>query len=146
MRRMQEAGLEPHMDEVANVYGRDPNAARTLLIGSHTDTVPQGGWLDGAMGVIYALEIARAGNEAFDVLNKRMGESLDEVRIKIQSILRKHSDRLSEAQKADIGRLVEEGQKSLEALRAFPLDNSDQPGNILRLYPDSRAIVRTTSR
>jgi beta-ureidopropionase / N-carbamoyl-L-amino-acid hydrolase len=63
MRRMQEAGLEPHMDEVANVYGRDPNAARTLLIGSHTDTVPQGGWLDGAMGVIYALEIARAAKE-----------------------------------------------------------------------------------
>ena len=63
MRRMQEAGLEPHMDEVANVYGRDTNAARTLLIGSHTDTVPQGGWLDGAMGVIYALEIARAAKE-----------------------------------------------------------------------------------
>jgi beta-ureidopropionase / N-carbamoyl-L-amino-acid hydrolase len=63
MRRMQDAGLEPHMDEVANVYGRDPNAARTLLIGSHTDTVPQGGWLDGAMGVIYALEIARAAKE-----------------------------------------------------------------------------------
>jgi beta-ureidopropionase / N-carbamoyl-L-amino-acid hydrolase len=63
MRRMQDAGLEPHMDEVANVYGRDPNAARTLLIGSHTDTVPQGGWLDGTMGVIYALEIARAAKE-----------------------------------------------------------------------------------
>ena len=28
MRRMQEAGLEPHMDEVANVYGRDPDARR----------------------------------------------------------------------------------------------------------------------
>ena len=26
MQRMQEAGLEPHMDEVANVYGRDPSA------------------------------------------------------------------------------------------------------------------------
>src|SRR5436190_3090066 len=63
MRRMQEAGLEPHMDEVANVYGRDPNATRALLIGSHTDTVPRGGWLDGAMGVIYALEIARAAKE-----------------------------------------------------------------------------------
>ena len=38
------------MDEVANVYGRDPNAERALLIGSHTDTVPSGGWLDGALG------------------------------------------------------------------------------------------------
>jgi N-carbamoyl-L-amino-acid hydrolase len=66
MQRMQEAGLEPKMDEVANVYGRDPNAKRALLIGSHTDTVPKGGWLDGALGVIYGLEIARAARERGD--------------------------------------------------------------------------------
>ena len=35
-----------------------------MLIGSHTDTVPSGGWLDGAMGVMYGLEIARASLEA----------------------------------------------------------------------------------
>ena len=29
-------------------------------MGSHTDSVPQGGWLDGTMGVIYGLEISRA--------------------------------------------------------------------------------------
>ena len=63
MQRMQQAGLKPHMDEVANIYGRDPNAERALLIGSHTDTVPRGGWLDGALGVVYALEIARAARE-----------------------------------------------------------------------------------
>src|SRR6516165_4051323 len=60
MGRMRDAGLEPQMDEVANVYGRNPNVDRALLIGSHTDTVPRGGWLDGALGVIYGLEIARA--------------------------------------------------------------------------------------
>ena len=64
MDRMRQAGLDPHMDEVANVYGRDPGARRALLIGSHTDTVPQGGWLDGALGVVYALEIARAARES----------------------------------------------------------------------------------
>jgi N-carbamoyl-L-amino-acid hydrolase len=63
LQRMQEAGLEPHMDEVANVYGRNPSVKRALLIGSHTDTVPKGGWLDGALGVIYGLEIARAATE-----------------------------------------------------------------------------------
>src|SRR5690606_32341462 len=31
-----------------------------LLIGSHSDTQPRGGWLDGALGVIYAIEVARA--------------------------------------------------------------------------------------
>ncbi len=66
MQRMQEAGLDPHMDEVANVYGRHPGAKRALLIGSHTDTVPRGGWLDGALGVAYGLEIARAALESGD--------------------------------------------------------------------------------
>ena len=63
-RRMQDAGLAAQMDQVANVYGRYPGAGGALLIGSHTDTVPNGGWLDGALGVIYGLEIARAAIES----------------------------------------------------------------------------------
>ncbi|MDB5598645.1 MAG: Amidase, hydantoinase/carbamoylase [Xanthobacteraceae bacterium] len=58
--RLAEAGLEAGLDRVGNAYGRDPTTSRAILIGSHTDTVPMGGWLDGALGVIYALEIARA--------------------------------------------------------------------------------------
>jgi hypothetical protein len=61
-----------------------------------------------------------------------------EVDEKVQVVLRKHGDRLSEAQKADIRRLVTEGQAPLEKMRAFPLDNSDQPGNVLRLFPDAK--------
>ena len=57
--RMRAAGLEAVIDNAANVYGRMPGVSRALLIGSHTDTVPRGGWLDGALGVIYGLEIAR---------------------------------------------------------------------------------------
>jgi len=57
--RMRAAGLAVEMDGVGNVIGRTPHARR-ILIGSHTDTVPNGGWLDGAMGVIYGLELARA--------------------------------------------------------------------------------------
>jgi N-carbamoyl-L-amino-acid hydrolase len=34
-----------------------------VLIGSHSDTQPRGGWLDGVMGVIYGLEVARALSE-----------------------------------------------------------------------------------
>jgi N-carbamoyl-L-amino-acid hydrolase len=58
--RMAEAGLEARIDGVGNVIGRSPKAGRALLMGSHTDTQPRGGWLDGALGVIYALEAARA--------------------------------------------------------------------------------------
>jgi len=58
------AGLDASMDRVGNVLGRAPNATKAVLIGSHTDTVPKGGWLDGALGVGYALEIARSAVEA----------------------------------------------------------------------------------
>jgi len=58
--RMRDAGLEARIDRLGNAYGTSAKAARAVLIGSHTDTVPKGGWLDGALGVIYGLEIARA--------------------------------------------------------------------------------------
>lgn len=60
--RMQEAGLEVHFDPVGNLFGLAPG--RSLLVGSHSDTQPEGGWLDGALGVIAGLEIARAAREA----------------------------------------------------------------------------------
>lgn len=56
--RMQDAGLDAQIDGVGNVTGRTPHPRR-ILIGSHTDTVPNGGWLDGSLGVVYGLEIAR---------------------------------------------------------------------------------------
>ena len=58
--RMSEAGLTPSIDGVGNVVGKSSNPGKALLIGSHTDTQPQGGWLDGVLGVIYGLEVVRA--------------------------------------------------------------------------------------
>ncbi|HEX3884580.1 MAG TPA: hydantoinase/carbamoylase family amidase [Stellaceae bacterium] len=54
------AGLLPEIDGIGNVFGRNHAATRHLLVGSHSETQPYGGWLDGALGVIYALELARA--------------------------------------------------------------------------------------
>ena len=58
--RMDEAGLQSTIDGVGNVIGRSSKPGKAVLIGSHTDTQPQGGWLDGTLGVIYGLEIVRA--------------------------------------------------------------------------------------
>ena len=58
--RYAEVGLEPTIDGVGNVLGRSRNSGKALLIGSHSDTQPTGGWLDGALGVIYGLEVVRA--------------------------------------------------------------------------------------
>ena len=59
-RRYEEADLEATIDGVGNVLGRSRRSGKALLIGSHSDTQPTGGWLDGALGVIYALEVVRA--------------------------------------------------------------------------------------
>jgi N-carbamoyl-L-amino-acid hydrolase len=58
--KLREAGLDPVIDGIGNVIGRSPSAGRRLLVGSHSETQPYGGWLDGSLGVIYGLELARA--------------------------------------------------------------------------------------
>lgn len=58
--QMESAGLDATIDGVANVFGRSPNTGPALVLGSHSDTQPEGGWLDGALGVMYAIEIARS--------------------------------------------------------------------------------------
>ena len=61
--RMKEAGLEPVIDGIGTVLGSSTKPGPRVLIGSHSDTQPRGGWLDGVMGVIYGLEVARATAE-----------------------------------------------------------------------------------
>lgn len=61
---MTAAGLEVHMDAAATLIGRleGPVGSKTLLIGSHQDSVPNGGRYDGIMGVLLpclALEMLR---------------------------------------------------------------------------------------
>jgi len=58
--KLGEAGLEPVIDGIGNVIGRNRSAHRRLLVGSHSETQPYGGWLDGSLGVIYGVELARA--------------------------------------------------------------------------------------
>jgi N-carbamoyl-L-amino-acid hydrolase len=62
--RMAEAGLEPVFDPAGNLFGLPPGQDTCLLLGSHSDSQPEGGWLDGAFGVIAALEVARASAES----------------------------------------------------------------------------------
>jgi hypothetical protein len=57
-----------------------------------------------------------------------------EVEMKVASIFRKYGDRLSDEQKADIRRIMAESQEGLEKMRAFKLENSDQPADTFRAY------------
>ena len=61
--RFEDAHLDTKIDGVGNVLGRSKKLGPTILLGSHSDTQPEGCWLDGALGVIYGLEAARALHE-----------------------------------------------------------------------------------
>jgi len=58
MDRIEKAGMEPSMDGAANVFGKlnCRDEITSVMVGSHLDTVPAGGHLDGALGVMVALE------------------------------------------------------------------------------------------
>ena len=59
-------------------------------------------------------------------------EGQSEVESRIQAILARYGNRLSDAQKADIRRLATEAQPPLDRLRAFATDNGDGPGLYLK--------------
>jgi N-carbamoyl-L-amino-acid hydrolase len=64
--RFQNAGLETRIDASGNLIGRRPGkepGRGTLMLGSHSDTVPDGGRFDGIAGVVAALEVARSLDE-----------------------------------------------------------------------------------
>ncbi len=64
---MQEAGLRVREDAAGNLFGRsegrDPDAP-AVLVGSHVDSVYEGGDFDGPLGVLAGVEVAQAMGEA----------------------------------------------------------------------------------
>lgn len=60
--RLPKAGLSATIDGIGNVLGQSDKAGPKLLAGSHLESQNYAGWLDGPLGVVYALEAARVLN------------------------------------------------------------------------------------
>ena len=60
--RLPEAGLTATIDGIGNVLGSSTKSGPKLLAGSHLESQNYAGWLDGPLGVVYALEAARVIN------------------------------------------------------------------------------------
>jgi beta-ureidopropionase / N-carbamoyl-L-amino-acid hydrolase len=60
--KLPEASLSPAIDGIGNVLGTSAKAGPKLLAGSHLESQNFAGWLDGPLGVVYALEAARLIN------------------------------------------------------------------------------------
>ena len=67
--QMRAAGLTVEIDGIGNIIGRGAGDGPRVLLGSHSDTQPYAGWLDGALGGMYGLEIARALGRGVDVVS-----------------------------------------------------------------------------
>jgi beta-ureidopropionase / N-carbamoyl-L-amino-acid hydrolase len=66
IRLMKEAGLELRIDAAANIFGRRAGTNSSLppiLFGSHIDSVPNGGNLDGDLGSMSTIEVAHTLHE-----------------------------------------------------------------------------------
>ena len=58
--KLAELGITPELDAAGNSWAtRRGESDRTVIIGSHLDSVPNGGWLDGALGMMAGLEALR---------------------------------------------------------------------------------------
>ena len=59
-------GLEHHLDSAGNSWTTlSGESDRALLLGGHLDSVPNGGWLDGSLGVLVSFEVLRSLQEEF---------------------------------------------------------------------------------
>ena len=60
-RAARRAARRGGVDEAGNLWATLPGRSpKVLIIGSHIDSVPNGGWLDGCLGVLSALEVLRS--------------------------------------------------------------------------------------
>ena len=105
-----------------------------------TALIPKGN----ALSINALAQAATATNQPLDAqsleakakvaMAKLSASAQAEVEMKLASIFRKYGERLSDEQKADIRRIMAESQDGLEKMRAFKLENSDQPADAFRAY------------
>ncbi|HEX6564550.1 MAG TPA: hydantoinase/carbamoylase family amidase [Chthoniobacterales bacterium] len=64
--KLQALPVEMHSDSAGNVWATlNGKSERSLLIGGHIDSVPNGGWLDGCLNLLAGVEILRRINEQY---------------------------------------------------------------------------------
>ena len=65
-KKLAELPVETHVDAAGNLWSTlKGKSEKSLLIGGHMDSVPNGGWLDGCLNVLAGLEILRRINTQY---------------------------------------------------------------------------------
>ena len=118
------AGLpvESHYDAAGNRWiTLRGESEKALLLGSHLDSVPNGGWLDGCLGVLTGLEVLRGFAEAYGgrpPVTVRLVDWADEEGARFgRSLLGSSACAGTYSMEADRGRTDKDGIRLEDALR-----------------------------
>ena len=125
--KLQDLPLERHYEAAGNHWiTLKGNSPRALLIGSHLDSVPNGGWLDGALGMLAGLAIMRRIAEEFNgcpPVTVRLVDFADEEGARFgRSLLGSSAFAGTSSVEADRVRTDKEGIRLEDALRRWGVE------------------------
>jgi allantoate deiminase len=112
-------GITPEVDAAGNSWATLKGASdRTVIIGGHLDSVPNGGWLDGALGVVAGLEALRMFAGQPPPVAIKVVDWADEEGARFGRSLLGSSAAAGNLQVADVEHLVDKsGVRLVDALR-----------------------------
>ncbi len=130
--RFADVGLRVEVDAMGNLFGIAQGPS--LLMGSHSDSQPTGGWLDGALGVIAALEVARCCRDAGGPAISIVSFQDEEGRFGVTTGSAVWSGHLSQAQADELqdheGNTLAEARVAISELVTGPVDPAQFSGFI----------------
>ncbi|RZU38996.1 Zn-dependent hydrolase [Edaphobacter modestus] len=143
--RLDGLPVERHYDAAGNLWvtlrGRSEKA---LLLGGHLDSVPNGGWLDGCLGVLTSLEVLRSIAEDFagvPPVTIRLVDWADEEGARFgRSLFGSSAFAGTHTIAADRGRTDRDGTRLEDALRECGFD-IDQIGDARKEQADAAAYL-----
>lgn len=136
-------GVTHEMDECGNIWATLPGARpEAVVTGSHVDAVPRGGWLDGVLGVMSALEVLRAAAaDGTPPCTVRLVDWADEEGARFGRSLLGSSAFAGTLEIEDVKRLTDKDGITLdEALKAMGVD-LDASHHARRRIEDVRAYL-----
>jgi N-carbamoyl-L-amino-acid hydrolase len=134
--KLRDLPVEHHHDAAGNHWVTLPGeSSKCLIIGSHLDSVPNGGWLDGCLGVMTALAILRRISAQYGgrpPVTIRLVDWADEEGARFgRSLLGSSAFAGTDSIEADRGRLDKDGVRLEDALRRCGVE--------IDLFPEARA-------
>jgi len=117
--KLSEIGIAPEIDAAGNSWATlKGESDRTVIIGSHLDSVPNGGWLDGCLGVMVGLEALRLYKDQRPPVTLKVVDWADEEGARFGRSLLGSSAAAGSLQVSEVEHLVDKtGVKLVDALR-----------------------------